>query len=286
MKKNSILFILVISLICSFILVGCGDKEVEENKEEASEVEKEVSAKEGDYSDLGTVKIGMDGETPPFTVVDEKGNVAGFEVDLWEEIAKRAGFDLEIKRMEFSSLFSMLDDGRLDSVANCIAITPEREEKYLFSDGYIYEKNMLLAHADRKIDDVKDMDGWTVAVEPASVDEGIVDVFEEGAGIKLERVYYDGAAIKDVVLGRVDLWIKGEAGCMEVIDIMGEDKLQMIADTGDVAVSGYPFAKGERGERLKEAVNYALEEIRNDGTMEKLSEKHLAIDITKVPGQD
>ena len=145
---------------------------------------------------------------------------------------------------------------------------------------------MLLAHADRKIDDVKDMDGWTVAVEPASVDEGIVDVFEEGAGIKLERVYYDGAAIKDVVLGRVDLWIKGEAGCMEVIDIMGEDKLQMIADTGDIAVSGYPFAKGERGERLKEAVNYALEEIRSDGTMDKLSKKHLAVDITKVPGQN
>lgn len=281
--KKRFLLIVVLALVSVLIVTGCHNKDNKNVK--GKESLDEVKGK-NDFSDLGTVKVGMDGETPPFSTIDEKGNISGFEVELWEEIGKHAGFNVEIERMEFSGLFSMLDDGRLDSIANVIAITPEREEKYLFSDGYIYEKNMLLANADKKINDLKDMNGWSIAVEPASVDEGIVTVFEEMAGIELERVYYDGAAINDVVLGRVDLWVKGEAGCLEVIEKIGDDKLQIIADTTDVAISGYPFVKDDRGERLKDAVNYALEELRKDGTMNELSKKYLAIDITKVPEQN
>lgn len=282
MKKVKILFLMIL-LVFTSIFIGCSNKSYVETD---NKVNKETTAENKTNIELETIKIGIDGETPPFTTIQENGEAGGFEVALWKEIGKRLNVDVEFEIMEFSSLFSMLDDGRLDVVANVIAVTPEREEKYLFSDGYIYERNMLLAHADKKIDSIKEMDGWTVAVEPASVDEGIVEVFEKKEGIKLERVYYDGAAIQDVVLGRVDLWIKGEAGCLEVIDKIGKDKLQMIADTSDVAISGYPFAKNEKGEILQKNVNEALKEIRNDGTMTKLAEEYLAIDITKVPGQN
>lgn len=277
--------LLLIILLISIGLIGCKDKE-DVGKEVTGKDKETVVGKENDYSDLGTVKVGMDGETPPFTTIGDNGEVAGFEVALWEEMAKRTGFVVEFERMEFSSLFSMLDDKRLDVVANSITINPEREEKYLFSDGYTYEKNMLLAKTDRKIEDLKDMDGWSIAVEPATVDEEIVRKFEKMADIKLERTFYDGAAIQDVILGRVDLWIKGEAGCLEVIEEIGDDKLQIIADTTDIAVSGYPFFKNERGERLKNATNYALEEIRKDGTMTKLADEYFAVDITKVLGQN
>ena len=222
----------------------------------------------------------MDGETPGFSSLDENGEMVGLDVDIWKEIGKRTGYEIQFERMEFSSLFSLLDDGRLDTVANEISVTEERQKSYNFSDPAYFDRITFLSRADTEISDPKDLDGMSIGVEPASSDVEIVDAVDASLGITLNRVYYDGFSIQDVVLGRIDMWIKGETGALQVIEEMGSDKLKILYKTDVVFDCAYPFAKTEKGQELMELTNKALSEMREDGTLKALSEKHFGIDIT------
>ena len=47
--------------------------------------------------------------------------------------------------------------------------------------------------------------------------------------------------------------------------------------------NAYPFTKTERGEELCKVVSKAIQEMREDGTLKKLSEKWFEMDITEKP---
>lgn len=263
--------ILIALLTFTFFLVGCGSNS---NNEKANK-------KANEPNNDKIIKVGMDGETPPYTSVDDKGKLIGFEVDVWNEIGRRLGYNIKFERMEFSTLFGLLDDGRLDTVANQIGTTPERKKTYNFSDSYLYEKSVLVSKVDKKINSIKDLNGMTIAVEPASDDGIIVDALEKESKVKLKRTFYDGASIQDVVLGRVDLWIKGQGSAMESIEKIGKNKLKVLAETPVISESAYPFTKTEHGNKLRDLTSKAIQDMKKDGTLKKLSEKHFHVDMTQ-----
>lgn len=97
----------------------------------------------------------------------------------------------------------------------------------------------------------------------------------------MEHVYYEGISIQDVVNGRVDLWIGGKPSIN--VQIKEGYDLKIIGETGDYQEYAYPFVKGEEGSKLAEEFNKALNEMREDGTLSKISEKWLEMDVTKKP---
>ncbi|PWL58370.1 MAG: amino acid ABC transporter substrate-binding protein [Oscillospiraceae bacterium] len=269
MKKR----LLAAVMVAVTLLSGCGGGG---NPSSSSSETPSSSSQE----EVKVIRVGMDGETPGFSSLDENGEMVGLDVDIWKEIGKRTGYEIQFERMEFSSLFSLLDDGRLDTVANEISVTEERQKSYNFSDPAYFDRITFLSRADTEISDPKDLDGMSIGVEPASSDVEIVDAVDASLGITLNRVYYDGFSIQDVVLGRIDMWIKGETGALQVIEEMGSDKLKILYKTDVVFDCAYPFAKTEKGQELMELTNKALSEMREDGTLKALSEKHFGIDIT------
>ena len=50
--------------------------------------------------------VGTDATYPPFEFIDESGKLVGFDVDLLEEIAKRAGFKLKWVSAPFDGLIA------------------------------------------------------------------------------------------------------------------------------------------------------------------------------------
>lgn len=55
---------------------------------------------------------------------------------MWEEIGKRLGREIKWETAGFPGVIELLESGRVDTVADQIGITEEREEKYYFSDVY------------------------------------------------------------------------------------------------------------------------------------------------------
>ena len=85
---------------------------------------------------MKTVRVGITIDLPPFSYI-EHNQPQGFEIDVWNEIAKRNQYYLILVPLKKSQLFNKLDEFEIDTISNEIAMTNERMEKYLFSDPYV-----------------------------------------------------------------------------------------------------------------------------------------------------
>ena len=86
----------------------------------------------------------MDGETLGFSSLDETWKWWAWMWTSGREIGKRTGYEIQFERMEFSSLFSLLDDSnRWTPWPNEISVTEERQKSYNFSDPAYFGRDHL-----------------------------------------------------------------------------------------------------------------------------------------------
>ncbi|MCL2183760.1 MAG: transporter substrate-binding domain-containing protein [Chitinispirillia bacterium] len=75
---------------------------------------------------------------PPFSFKTPDGKLEGFDVELAKRFAQDAGYDIDIKVMEFPDIIPAVQSGRLDFASNLITITEERKMHIDFSEPYYY----------------------------------------------------------------------------------------------------------------------------------------------------
>lgn len=84
----------------------------------------------------GVLRLGTASVTEPFSFIDGSQQIVGFDIELARRIAQKQGKTLEVVNLEFGALIPALLSGKVDMIAACITITPERSEKVLFSEPY------------------------------------------------------------------------------------------------------------------------------------------------------
>ena len=75
------------------------------------------------------IKVGTNAEYRPFEYVDESGEIVGFDVDLIKELAKRAGYEVELVNTKWDGIFTALAAGEFDVVASACTITRTRSPR-------------------------------------------------------------------------------------------------------------------------------------------------------------
>ncbi len=98
--------------------------------------------------DFKTLKVGMSGGQPPFTMTDREGKLMGFDVDLAKALANAMRVKLEIKVIPFGDLLKALDEGEVDMVISGLSITPERAEAASFIGPYMMSGKSILTKSD------------------------------------------------------------------------------------------------------------------------------------------
>jgi PAS domain S-box-containing protein len=83
-----------------------------------------------------TILIGSEPNYPPYCIIDENGNAAGFAVDIFKAAAAAAGFEVKISLGLWTDIREDLLAGRIDALP-IIGRTPERENLYDFSLAYL-----------------------------------------------------------------------------------------------------------------------------------------------------
>ena len=73
------------------------------------------------------------------------GRYVGFDIEMLQRFASHEGIRLEISTMAFSSLVAALASGKVDMIADGIAITDERKKQIDFSDSYLDFKTAVVA---------------------------------------------------------------------------------------------------------------------------------------------
>ena len=83
------------------------------------------------------------GDLPSSGYVD--GEYVGFDIELIQTFAQRENINLEIIPLDFTALIASLATGKVDMIADCIAINAERQKQVDFSDPYMEDKTAVMA---------------------------------------------------------------------------------------------------------------------------------------------
>ncbi|CAM2963545.1 amino acid ABC transporter substrate-binding protein [Vibrio rarus] len=224
------------------------------------------------------VKVGMSGRYFPFTFV-EKDKLQGFEVDIWDEIGVRNDYDVKYVTSSFSGLFGMLETGRIDTISNQVTITDARKAKYLMSDPYVVDgAQITVRKGNDSIQSIDDLAGKTVAVNLGSNFEQLIRDYDKDHKINIKT--YDTGIEHDVALGRADAFVMDRLSALALIKKTGLP-LQLAGTPFKTIENAMPFVNNEKGQKLQKEVNAALDAMRKDGTLAKISEKWFGADITK-----
>lgn len=167
-----------------------------------------------------TIRVGSENAYKPFAYLNHKSEPSGFDNDVVKVVAKYMQNDkIEFVPVGWNSIFSGLDSAKFDIVANQIAKTKDREEKYLFSQyPYFYAVSGLIVGKDSVAKDIKDLKKSKIGVTIGSNHAKNLESFvKENPNLHLQIIYYktSPALIADLANGRVSAIINDPIAALD-----------------------------------------------------------------------
>lgn len=227
----------------------------------------------------GTLSVCSDVPYPPFEDFDKTAPTGfkGFDVDIVEAIAEQLDLKVTIKDSSFDALQSglALNSNQCDMAASAMTITPEREEKIGFSDGYYSSEQSLLVPTDSSIASISDLDGVKVGVQKGTTGESYAN--ENASGADIVVFPSDGEMYAAIKAGQIDAILQDLPVNLDHQNdpkASGQFKVVETYDTGEE----YGLAMRKTNTALIDAVDEALGALKDSGDYQKIYDTYFATD--------
>ncbi|MDH7485660.1 MAG: ABC transporter substrate-binding protein [Anaerolineae bacterium] len=285
MKTCKMLAIMTALLVAALLLTACpqATPQVQVVKETVI-VEKEVPVEKevvvvATPAPLGKIIVGTNAEYPPFEYVDETGKIVGFDPDLFDAIAKAAGFEYEFVNTKWDGIFVALASGEFDAVMSAATITDERKQTVDFSAPYFNAGQMITVRADEtEITGPEDLPGHYVGVQLGTT--GDIAATAIVGNEYMKRYEEITLAMQALANGDVDAVVNDGPTSADIVKANPELNLKMVGSPFTDEFYGIAVRK-DRPEVLA-AINTGLAIVRGDGTYEAIYEKWFGVPKPKV----
>lgn len=225
-----------------------------------------------------SIIVAMEGTWAPWTYHDEDDNLVGYDVEVAQNIAEKLGVEVEFIEGAWDGLLAGLDAGRYDIMVNGVGVTEERAEKYNFSTPYAYNKTAVIVRGDYdEISSMEDLKGKRTANTITSTYASQAEAY----GATVTGVDDLNQTIELLLSKRIDATLNAEVVFNDYKKEHPDSNIKIATYSDQVEEIAIPIRKGDDTVTLLEAVNDALDEMANDGTLTELSEKYFGIDISK-----
>ncbi|MGF1570015.1 MAG: basic amino acid ABC transporter substrate-binding protein [Nodosilinea sp.] len=232
----------------------------------------------GMVGDPNTLVVSTEPAFPPFVYLTDNDELAGFDVDMINEIARRLDLKVDYAYIPFDGLFATLEAETADASVDAITITPKRDESIDFSRPYFKSGLAIAVRADEtSINSLQDLSGKKIAVKLGTTG---ADMASQVPNTQL--VTFDSAekALTDLSKGNVDAVIKDQPtalGMMELANIQNVRLLDTLL-TEEYYGIGLP-----PGSPNKPFIDAALNDMIADGTYATLYRKWFKRDPPPLP---
>ena len=226
------------------------------------------------------VRLGVDAPYKPFEYKTPDGELTGFEIDLGNEVCKRANWNCTWVVQAWDGIIPGLLARKYDAIFSSMSITEERKKKVLFSEPYYNTPSSWFAAASFELDvtDNAAFKDLRIGVQRGTVqDSYVTENFATNNQIK--RYSTSSDLLLDLEGGRLDMVLLDfPVGDTTLLIPEKKDTYQALGDTFQLG-DGMGVAMRKRDKALAEVFNRVLAEIKSDGTYEVIQAKYFDYSI-------
>lgn len=252
---------LVLGAVCCLVLAlgSCG-----------GQTETETAS----HSDLPVILVGSD-NYPPFHYEDANGQPTGIDVDLAKEAFRRMGYQAVFVTIDWEDKKDLVERGEIDCIWGSFS-SDGREDQYLWTEPYLYSRQVVAVRQDSDIQTLADLAGKRVAVQSTTKPE---ELFLAHTDPRIPRVA-EAFSLQDRELiypylskGYADALAAHETAILQCMSDYSLD--YRILDEPLLTVGlGVAFARtDQRG--LDKELSRTFEEMRADGSLEQIVGRYL-----------
>ncbi|WP_261842172.1 transporter substrate-binding domain-containing protein [Aliamphritea ceti] len=229
------------------------------------------------------LRLGTEGAFPPFNYIDSAGKLAGFDVDIGEELCKRIEQECELVAQDYDGLIPGLLAEKYDFLVASLFITEARKKQVSFSDPYYLA---AMTHVTDKKSGITEfnneaLSGKVIGAQSGTTQADFIGKIYPDADIRLYSTQDE--VNLDMASGRLDVMVG------DVIPL--QEWTQKTDDGACCTISGEPITNPEfvgegvgiavrkQDEELLKALNKALAEILADGTYKKINDKYFDLNV-------
>ena len=217
----------------------------------------------------GVLTMGTNATFPPYEYY-EGDKIVGIDAEISQAIAEKLGLTLEIVDMDFNSLVSAVQSGKIDISAAGMTVTEDRLQNVDFTDSYSTGVQVVIVPEDSDIASVDDLAGKLIGVQDATTGHIYCsDDFGEENVIAYNNGAMAVQALKD---GKVDCVVIDQEPAKNFVAVNEGLK---ILDT-EYVTEDYAIAIAKDNTALKDAINAAMAELKEDGTIQGILDKYIS----------
>ena len=275
MKK--LFSIVLAALMVAALFAGCGSSTAETKATEttaapateaAAPAETEAAAPAFTTIEAGKLIMSTNAAFPPYEMVADDGSFEGIDVEIAGAIAKKLGLELVVDDMDFDAALLAVQQGKSDIVMAGVTVNEDRQMVMNFSDTYSKGVQVVIVKegSDVTLDNLGDQmigtQRGTTGYIYTSGDYGEdhVTAYDNGA-----------SAVQALMNGQVDCVVIDSAPAKAFVEA---NPGLTILDT-EYTSEDYAIGMSKDNTALLEAVNGALKELTEDGTIPAIVEKYI-----------
>ena len=258
MKK---LLAVILTVAMVFAFTACGGGSTDENG--LSTVE------------AGKLHMATNAAFPPYEMTDDSGGFEGVDVEIAEKIAAKLGLELVVDDMDFSSVLTSVQGGKADIAMAGLTVTPDRQKNVDFTDSYATGVQVVIVPEDSDIKTIDDLaKDKMIGTQEGTTGFIYCSDTPENGGFGEDHViaYTNGAtAIQALLAGKVKAVFIDSQPAKEFV--AANDGLKILET--EFVSEDYAIGVSKDNPELLEAVNNALKELIEDGTVQEILDKYI-----------
>lgn len=226
----------------------------------------------------GEITVALEGTWSPWGYHDESGELVGYDVEVAQAVAEELGVKVSFAESGWDSLLAGLESGRYDIIVNGVEIDEARQEKFDFSVPYAYNRTAVIVRGDNEeIQSMEDLEGKQTANTISSTYAAVAQKY----GAEVTGVDDLNQTFELLTSGRIDATLNADVSYHDYMRAHPEADIKIACLDPDPTQVAIPMRKGEESAALREAIDKALTQLSEDGTLTELSTKYFGVDISQ-----
>ena len=224
----------------------------------------------------GKLTMSTNASFPPYEMVADDGSFEGIYFEVAGAIAEKLGLALQVDDMGFDAALQAAQTGKSDMVMAGVTITEERQAVMDFSNSYANGVQVVIVKEDSPIQTVDDLaNANMIGCQMGTTGYTFCSDTPENGGFGEDHVtpYDDGAAaVQALMNGQIDAVVIDNKPAQEYV--AANPGLKIL--DGEFTNEDYAIGVAKGNTALLDAINGALEELTNDGTIQSIVDKYIS----------